>query len=74
MHRLLGEKIWKSAKFLKLLLPSGCQFGGPRGGFLKIISAGILTAPALKQVSRADVGMETGFHAGVGRKSDWNNH
>ena len=29
--------------------------------------------PACKPVSRAEVGIETGFHAGVGRNADGNN-
>ena len=41
----------------------------PRGRFLKIIPIGITKTG----FSRADVSMETGFHAGIGRNADWNN-
>ena len=44
------------------------------GGFLKIISVGIPTYAGVKtSFSRADIGMETGFHAAVGQNAGWNN-
>ena len=39
------------------------------GGFLKVISVGIPTYAGVKtgSVCRAEVGIETGFHAGIDR-------
>ena len=40
------------------------------GGFLKVVSVGIPTYAGVKTgFSRDEVGIETGFHAGVGRNA-----
>ena len=45
----------------------------PRGGFLKIVSVGISTYASVKtSFSRADISVETGFRADIGRNADWN--